>query len=195
MIFLVPYAYDRMPGGKPRESVPANRLGGKARCDALIDVATRALKINHEDGPYGIWCDFVFSAGYTKDSPTKPTLVVIESIAEQMAKYVRSTGIEFASSVDRHDLVWGTYFETVRAIRRISSTTVIAHNRGYKNNGVYVGTNLGHLPRVWLCWLFLKPKGWKIHFVLANHSFAPKEWLQETAKFFQYLYRFVFKKW
>lgn len=181
MIFLVPYAYDRMPGGKPREGVPPNRLGSKARCDALV-CAHKQLNPNDE------WSGFILTAGYTKNFPSIPR-ETNESIAGQMRKYLLEQG--FSSTV--RILTWGTYKETESAIKEIRNTLY----ESWRNEPtmVYVSTNLGHMPRVWLCWFFLRPRGWKVHFVLANHSFSLKEYFQETAKFFQYLYRFVFKKW
>lgn len=185
LIFLVPYAYDRMPSGKPREGVPTNRLGSKARCDVLIGASQQYRK----QAGSNTRCRFVLTAGYTKESPAIPTEDVKESIAMEMSDYLRSQNVW---STHVHPIAWGTLEETresIRIISHLSSLNWVIHPR------IFVSTNLGHLPRVWLCWLFLKPKGWRFRFVLANHSFTPKEWFQETAKFFQYLYCFVFKKW
>ena len=180
MIFLVPYAYDRMPGGKPREGVLANRLGSKARCDALFRVVRKRNDL---------WSViFILTAGYSKES-ARSTEKIPESIAEQMCIYVKEQGFSTHLSPK---FSWGTFEETRNAISVISSFAL----ESVKEPCVYVSTNLGHMPRVWLCWFFLRRhKTWEVHFVLADHSFTPKEWLQETAKFFQYLYRFVFKKW
>lgn len=185
MIFLVPYAYDRMPGGKPREGVPANRLGSKARCDALIEEIPEGLDIGNTAN-----YSFVLTAGFSKESPCTPTSEIHRSVAEEMATYVdRLCVYQVSLFPNNYRFVWGTYGETVEVIRTIRRECA-------NNNQIFVSTNLGHLPRVWLCWFFLKPEGWKVHFVLARHSFTFwPEYFQETAKFFQYLYRFVFKRW
>lgn len=173
MVFLIPYAYDRLPDGKPRIGVPARRLGSKSRCDALL------LKTD----PYYI---FVLTAGFSKKSHDQPTETEKEALCEQMEKYLRSRGSLFFISKPR---TWGTYGETLESIMIMSPFSAT------RPIEICVSTNLGHMPRVWLCWFFLKPKGWKVRFVIARHSFTPKEWWQETFKFFVYLYRFIFEKW
>lgn len=175
MVFLVPYAYDRMPDGKPCEGVPANRLGTKARIDALKQHGW-------------LW---VLTAGYTKESPEKPSGKYRVSLASQMCSYILYS--TQGSDCIIQECAWGTQSET-RAV--ISVITKWRQSWSIRDSvEVFVSTNIGHMPRVWLCWLFLKPKGWKVHFIRAHHSFTPKECLQETAKFFSYLYRFLFRKW
>lgn len=184
MIFLVPYAYDRMPGGKPRKGVPLNRLGSKARCDALAKIAENI------DQYKSYW---VLTAGYSKKSPTQSSSLNKESLADQMYWYIKSLGFREISSWPRS---WGTHKETTETVKIIINMALPPpHLRLNPPVDVYISTNLGHMPRVWLCWFFLKPKGWKVHFVPANHSFTLKEYFQETAKFFVYLYHFLSKKW
>jgi hypothetical protein len=187
LIFLVPYDYDRMPDGKPRKGIPPKRLGGKARCDALIEKAYSLLKEDEES--FSTDFCFVLVSRFSKDQK-KPSADLPQSIAEQMAVYVEEKSPCFVTK--QYPTAWGTCEETAISIQVIPF--ILGQDWPHKPV-VYVSTNPGHMPRVWLCWFFLKPKGWKVHFVLANHSFTPKEWFQETAKFFQYLYRFVFKKW
>ncbi len=170
-----------MPGGKPRKGVPPNRLGSKARCDALLAVIQKN-RLEH--------CHFVFTAGYSKESPKVPTKVGEISMCWEMAIYIESQEAGVGLGLWRISTAWGTYEETLHAINFIGLDSFIP-----PPDEVWVSTNLGHMPRVWLCWFFLKPKGWKVHFVVANHSFTLKEYFQETAKFLGYLYRFVFKKW
>ena len=182
MIFLVPYAYDRMPDGKPRKGVALKRLGSRARIDALLVSLIKIFKVG-EMRTY--W--FVLTAGYSKESVNSPTSKVHRSIAEEMGMYIISQNGDGLAIIP-NELAWGTYQETARAISTIRTKALVG-------NHVFVSTNLGHMPRVWLCWLFLKPSSWEVHFVLADHSFTKKEWLQETVKFFIYLYRFLFRKW
>lgn len=178
-----------MPNGKPRDGIPANRLGSKARCDALLVEMWMILR--KDDHSLTTDFKFVLTAGYTKESPGKPTEKVPQSLAAQIEQYIRSQNFH-PGFIFVRDKAWGTLEETLGAISLISD---IAAVNWTTHPQIYVSTNLGHMPRVWLCWFFLKPKGWKVHFVLAKHSFTPKEWVQETVKFFVYLYRFVFKKW
>lgn len=183
MVFLFPYAYDRMPNGKPREGVPENHLGSKARCDSLIS------KYKALAGRPGETCEFIFTAGYTKEQKEEPEHDSDLRLANQMITYIRRINPRMPGFTS-HIRAWGTFEETRVAIDEIKEVC-----DQHDNVMVYASTNLGHMPRVWLCWLFLKPKSWKVHFVLARHSFTPKEWFQETSKFFQYLYRFLFRKW
>jgi len=193
LVFFVPYAYDRMPYGEARRGIPADRLGSKARCDALLaEYKNSGLK--------KCISSFVLTAGFTKDSPDEPTETVTESLASQMERYVRLHG-HYHPLIPRR-LVWGTYEETAAAIGAISEivrTWELGHEDVRSDPDdqvhVFVSTNPGHMPRVKLCWRFLKPRGWCVHFVPANHTFTKKEWGQETVKFFQYLYRFLFRRW
>lgn len=174
-----------MPGGQPRTGVPAKRLGSKARCDALL------AELQRMDDLWTYFRSrFVLTAGYTKDSPGEPTVGAEESIAQQMRYYLLSR--DWTLSCVMQGRVWGTFEETKEAIRLIAYS---ADTNWASDVKIYVSTNLGHLPRVWLCWLFLKPEGWKVHFVTAKHSFTLKEYFQETGKFFIYLYRFLFRRW
>lgn len=189
-----------MPNGKPREGVPPKRLGTKARCDALIKVLNerRSQFGGVNQGQFVLYW-FILNAAFTKESPNKPTQNVTESLAEQMEKYLHHEGyILCPRTTPKNTLVWGTFAETCEAIRDIKKKIQVCEDQGIGNDDleVFVSTNLGHMPRVWLCWFLLKPKNWKVHFVLANHSFTFwPEYFQETFKFFQYFYRFLFKKW
>lgn len=179
-------AYDRMPGGKPRANVSPKRLGTKKRIDALIRL--KQGKNWFWDLSQTVTC-FVFTAGFSKESPTKPTEQVPQSLAEQMRLYTQSM-VQGRTDVQISSTAWGTYAEIRDLIRMC---------RGFypgENHTIFISTNLGHMPRTLLCWFFLeKPASWRVRPVLADHSFTPKEWVQETAKFFTYLYRFSFKKW
>jgi hypothetical protein len=180
LIFLAPYGYDRMFDGKPMAGVPTERLGSQARIDALIKKRDRGALI--ADFESSCW---VLVAGFSKDSPCQPTENTRTSLAEDMRKYLTSLGYQLFLGGPK---CWGTYEETREIIQEI--------RRVYDYEAeIFVSTNLGHMPRVRLCWFFLKPKNWEVNFVEANHSFTPKECFHETAKFFVYLYRFLFKKW
>lgn len=177
-----------MPRGKPDDGIPPNRLGSKARCDKLIAMVSETESLR----PGYI---FILTAGFTKESPASPTQKVWESLSGQMERYLLSQGVQ-PKKIFAQERSWGTHEETVEAIKLITKMAEPPqHLRFNPHIDIYVSTNLGHIPRVWLCWYFLKPKKWKVHFVRANHSFTPKEYFQETAKFFGYLYKFLFNKW
>src|SRR4051812_11063278 len=125
MIYLVPYAYDRMPDGRPREGIPAERLGSKARCDALMEVMTKQL---------GRDAYFVLTSGFTKESPDHPTDSVREPLAKQMGIYLRHNG--FVYTAGEGPYVWGTYEETRAAIAAIEK---IQHHLMFAE--IYVSTN------------------------------------------------------
>lgn len=188
VIFLVPYAYDRMPQGQPRVGVPAKRLGTKARCDALLEKVDALWKADLRIS--GRKFCFILTAGFCKESPNSPKEGAEESLSMQMAKYLCENS---PLQVRAYSLAWGTYQETLLSRNLIKN---IVRSRGAPNAKIYISTNLGHLPRVWLCWRFLKPSGWEVRFVRAKHSFKVwPEYFQETFKFFLYLYRFLLKKW
>lgn len=174
-----------MPEGKPRKGVPPSRLGSKARCDALLRIKN---ELDYADGDFG-YCTWILVAGFSKESPTKATSPAQTSLAEDMCSYLSGGGRLYHFD----PVSWGTYEETRAMIQEIRSRTPCGFT---DDDEVYVSTNLGHMPRVRLCWFFLKPKGWKVSFVTAKHSFTFwPEWFQEIAKFFTYFYRFLFKKW
>jgi len=173
-----------MPDGKPREGVPVNRLGTKTRCDALIQ-KLKTIEIEPNES-----FEFLLTAGYKKDEKEEPKDKPELRIANQMAIYIRKINIKLRVFTS-HIRAWGTFEETREAINEIKEMI----GPDYGRVEIYISTNLGHLSRVWLCWFFLKPHGWKVHFVRANHSFTPKEWVQEAIKFFVYFYHFLLKKW
>lgn len=178
---FAPLAYDRMPYGQPRQNVPINRLGSKARIDVLLKKMFVVLDTQEDHL-------FVFVAGFSKNSPDTPTTDTPVSLAEEMDRYANYQTPALESFWGAQS--WGTHDEiySVIATGKLVDTG--------EDHDVYIATNLGHMPRVMLTWFFLeKPESWRIHFVPAKHSFSPKEWVQETVKFFTYLYRFVFKKW
>lgn len=164
-----PYAYDRIQDGSGK--------GSMARCDALLKLLKTIRPDDHV---------FVLTAGFTKVSPNKPAPGVPVSLAEQMHRYLRSKDSE--ALTDRYPVAWGTLDETKEAIYIIEQN---ARAKSADKVVVWVSTNLGHMPRVRLCWLLLKPETWDVKFVTAKHSFIPKEWVQETIKFFQYVYLFA----
>jgi len=176
--YFIPLGYDRI--------LDEGGLGTIARCDALIE---EARKIGNE-----YLCRFVATAGYTKESPTKPTEEVKESLAEQIGQHIRKAG--FRRLIIR-PCVWGTRDELAVALSEVSQ--IVTQN--WDNTPViYISTNPGHMPRVRLCCYFLKREfDWnkKIRFIFvpANHSFTRKEWGQETIKLLIYLCRFLFNKW
>lgn len=178
---FAPLAYDRMPNGQPRQDVPPKHLGSKARIDALLHkmVVVLGTPQNHL---------FMFVAGFSKKSPDKPTTDAPVSLSEEMDRYANYQTPALKSFWDAQS--WGTHDE----IRSIIATGKLVDTG--EDHDVYIATNLGHMPRVMLCWFLLgKPLSWRVHFVLAKHSFSPKEWAQETVKFFVYLHRFAFRKW
>jgi hypothetical protein len=189
VIYFVPYAYDRMPSGNPRDGVPPERLGSRARIECLVDILNRIKGGLGE--PERSDFRFILTAGYSKCSPNSPSGGVTECLAEQMAEYLFKHHQLIVSTPG--PLVWGTYAETRQAIVLISRSAAFRYLESEVI--VFVSTNSAHMPRVRLCWYFLKPRGWQVKFVTANHAFTRKEWLQETVKFFNYLYRFIFNKW
>ncbi len=178
---FAPLAYDRMPHGQPRQDTPINRLGSKVRIDVLLKKLVMVLGTPKDHL-------FVFVAGFSKKSPDTPTTDAPISLAEEMDRYANYQTPALESFWDAQS--WGTHDEI---------HSIIEEGKGVgtgEDHDVYIATNLGHMPRVMLTWFFLeKPKSWRAHFVIAKHSFSPKEWAQETIKFFTYLYRFTFKKW
>ena len=172
MNFCIPYAYGRM-GDKRWE-------GTKARCDALIAVSEQ-LGINRKK------TKFVLTAGFTKKFPTSPSTEAGESIAVEMNCYILG---RIKASTMVAGVTWGTYGETLTSINLIKEVI-----QTEEHPTVYVSTNFGHMLRVRLCWLFLKPKGWEVKFVTANHSSTLKEYLQEPVKFLGYFFLFVSKRW
>ena len=167
MIFCVPYAYDRPKQGQ---------VGGTiVRCNTLIS----EMDLRGGD----CWdCRFILSAGFTKESVNHPTKQVGQAMAVQMADYINSVRNYKCHTTQKY--TWGTYAETKEAASWLCY-----------GDHIFVSTNLGHMPRVMLCWWFLKPRWCKVTFIPANHSFTRKEYWQETIKFFTYLYRFLLKKW
>lgn len=178
---FAPLAYDRMPHGQPRQGVPVKYLGSMHRIHALLDKIAE-MPDTPEDHL------FVFVAGFSKKSPHEPTAEAHVSLADEMCQYITYWRPVIHSFWDSQS--WGTHDE----LQSVIATGKLVDDG--EDHDVYIATNLGHTPRVMLTWFFLeKPKSWRVHFVLAKHSFSPKEWVQETAKFFTYLYRFALRKW
>jgi hypothetical protein len=125
---------------------------------------------------------FILTGGYTKESPDIPTVSVRQSLASQMRKYLLEKAPYL--EIDSDPVAWGTLIETKEAICIMRQHV---QSKFADRVVVHVSTNLGHLPRVLLCWFALRPKHWKIRWDLANHSFTPKEWGQETLKFLKYI--------
>lgn len=173
---LCPLAYDYLNRG---------RGGTRARCDILVEWAQVEETLPEKRNWF-----FFLSAGYTKASPTTPTIDVPVSLAAQMEMYLTSQDIpgEKIICAPDNELVFGTY-EECRAL------VTLIKNTGIENPVLYFSTNMGHIPRVFICFWFLVPRKWKIRFAPAPHSFTRKEYWQETIKFFVYIYRFLFKKW
>jgi hypothetical protein len=70
---------------------------------------------------------------------------------------------------------WGTLAETKAAIAEIRNRT-----RNGDAVTVIIASNPFHLfGRILICWLWLKPRGWKILFAPAWHRFTWKERAQE----------------
>jgi hypothetical protein len=135
--------------------------------------------------------EFIFTAGYTKESKSNPTDQHKTSLASQMLKYTERHFEGFPIG-ESYPVAWGTYEETCHAIRIIRE---YRDNYGCTVDKIFVSTNPGHMPRVKLCWQYLAPSEWDVRFIPADHKFTKKEWAQETVKFFWYLYKFLFKKW
>ena len=182
MIFLCPYAYDRMPSGLPRSGVAKERLGSKARIDALYNFVKHSCPQGKE-----YILAWVLVAGYSKQNPKKATESIPSSLSQDMEDYIKNLNYGFVLG---EATAWGTYEETCSIIKKINDCKLSEDQQD-----IVVSTNIGHMFRVWLCWLFLKPKSWRVRFIPAEHSFTWKERLQETIKFLAYLYRFIFKKW
>jgi len=197
LYYLVPLAYDR--------SLDHAGKGTIARCQALGNYARDLcnLSVTTED-------EFVFiaTAGFTKESPLEPTQEHHESLAFQIGNYARSKSFRAIAK----PLAWGTYQELFEALGLICNehSLILASHPvqilGVNHIGppkICISTNLGHMPRVRLVCFFLRHGKMKwthlryaeFQFITARHSFTPKEWAQETIKFFIYLYRFLFKKW
>lgn len=179
MHFFVPLAYDRIQNGQGQGSI--------ARCNVLIE---KAREIAKEVGTMSI--TFFSQAGYTKETPGRPSEKIREPLCDQMRNYVigEIPWVCFYTTPQ----AWGTYEEL-----RYTLQTAKSWNRNQKENSFYTSTNLGHSVRVWLCLFFLRSefgmwRGWKMRVLIANHSFSKKEWFQETAKFFGYLYKFIFNR-
>lgn len=161
-IFLVPYAYDRVDRAKGTGNGTHTRI-----CAALKRARSyRALSATA-----------VLTAGYSKHSPASPCDCAPESLAHQMEALIkneyRRSG-PFVHAVARPS-AWGTLAETKAAIEEIK-------NRSGKSDAVTViiASNPFHLfGRVLICWLWLKPRGWKILFAPAWHRFTWKERAQE----------------
>lgn len=188
MHYFVPLAYDRIDPEKD------SGKGTIARCLALTTLARDLcdLRIATERE-----CVFISSAGYTADSPAQPTPDVPRSLAEQIESYLDSRGF---SQVIAWPRAWGTYKEIRTALRLIQIEHARRALQGQPK--IYISTNSGHMPRVRVCCYFLQKemaatymRQARFHFVVANHSFNKKERLQETGKFFLYLYRFLFRRW
>ncbi len=182
MAFFVAYAYDWLPDGKPRTGVPWHQLGTMHRLNVLISIYNKRKNkepIIHDR--------FVLTAGRPHESSADQ-----ETMGAQMEKYLRSERVHPTSLGIRGE-VWGTYAETLAAIERIES---ISERHWIHHPEVYVCTNLGHMPRVWLCWFFLASWKWCVHYKVAwEQSFTPQEWLQETGKFVVYFFKFLFRRW
>ncbi|MES2213760.1 MAG: hypothetical protein V4473_02915 [Patescibacteria group bacterium] len=179
--FFVPYAYDRIS--------EKTGHGTKARCDALLDVV-RSLDIKEPN--------FILTAGYSKESPAKPVEEAPESLAYQMCNYIYKQSIGFHQQIliSWSPTAWGTLEETRQAAIRIAAMFSFGEDEIH----VYISTNKGHMPRVRLCWKYIKrnlriDKKLRLHFVEAHHSFSIKEWVQETIKFLQYQHNFKSGKW
>ncbi len=88
---------------------------------------------------------------------------------------------------------WGTGAEIRSAVKIIKS----AIHSGLETDEIVIisSSNPMHLHgRVKLWWSRCRPTGTEVILVPANHSFTPKEWVQETVKFFRDLVRVVFTK-
>ena len=189
MFYFVPLAYDRIQNGQGK--------GSKARCEALIWKMCLMEEELYTDGKIITNCWFGSLAGYTKESPGRPTIKVPVALCDQMKEYTIKLGYPRTGVFFSDPQAWGTYEEIRYALQKI-----IAEQRyNYQtSNDVYFSTNFGHSFRVCICIWFLKRELgmdnslFRFHVLLANHSFSKKEYFQETAKFFQYLYRFVFDK-
>lgn len=131
--------------------------GSKARCDALMEESV-------ETGP--LWRHIVLTGG--KD-PRRPEL---PSLADQMAEYI-TKGYPVRNLHVVPSQGWGslaeieTAFRTMRELCPDEATTV------------YVSTNRGHMPRTLVYMNALKPKGWAIRPIYADHSFCWKDRLMK----------------
>lgn len=180
MHYLIPLAYDRIQNGGGH--------GSKTRCDVLIKKAEEILvATNHKET-----VQFMSFAGYSKENKNGPN--VESTLSAQMLNYVRTKIKDVIYYGDYDSPAWGTYEEVYFALKVISP-----HSRYFKKLVICFSTNLGHSLRVWMCIWFLRIKlgihpDCQIKVLIANHSFTPKEYFQETAKFFGYLYKFLVRE-
>jgi hypothetical protein len=85
-------------------------------------------------------------------------------------------------------LVWGTLGETIA-----SAKVIRRRAKPGENVIVWVCSNLGHLPRIRLCWNYVGDRSWDVRFLSADKQrFTWKErLLLEPAKFMVYLVAFL----
>lgn len=163
-VFMVPYAYghitrDGSDGGAKRCAEALNFA-----CEELYPTATRLFA--------------VLTAGYNKQNPSEPRYPGECSLASEQSAFLERLGDESVHLVD--PCSWGTLDETIHAIRLITDHVRLMRSSPEDEVHVVVASNPFHLyGRVALCWHLLRPIGWEIHFVKANHRFSLKEILQE----------------
>lgn len=182
MHYLIPLAYDRIQNG--------GGYGSKKRCDVLITKAKDVLKLTDNKETV----QFLSFAGYSKENKKGPNRE--STLSAQMLTYIRENikGVIYYYG-DSDNPAWGTYEEILHTLKLIAP-----YSGSFKKLVICFSTNLGHLLRVRMCIWFLRRKlrihpDCQIKVLVANHSFTPKEYFQETAKFFGYLYKFIFSKW
>lgn len=173
VIFLCPMAYDYIDDNKKTGK------GTKTRINALL----KEIRKNRENIYF-----FVSTAGFTEKSPSRQTVEVKTSLADQMYQYVKHI-----KEIDGNFIspkAFGTRNEILSNIELIKSI-----NDG-NSADIWISTNWIHIPRVWLCTKFLAPKNFKIRLISCHHPFGGvKEYIKEIYKFFVYFKRFVFREW
>lgn len=159
-LFFIPLGYNWI--------VPGKRGGTEARCNALIEYVAEL----------NAWscCQFILTADRPPGSTHTP-------MANEMAEYIKMMSGGRIYPIPQ-PLGWGTIAEIKHSIAYIQK--IVGNQESVE---VFISTNLGHIPRVTLYWIVLRPKGWKAVFIPANHSFTMKEWFQETAKVIRDIYR------
>lgn len=179
-VFFVPYAYDYV--------LPRTSGGTTERCAQALHFASEELSSDVESIRYAI-----LTAGYSKESPRDATENHPVSLAAQQSNYLNSLGDTSRHLID--PCGWGTFDETFHSIR-IIKRILRMYSKEDSEIHVVVSSNPFHLfGRVALCWRFMKPDDWKIHFVEAHHRYTWKERFQEIfLKIPNYVWRLFVKK-
>ena len=120
----------------------------------------------------------VFSAGYSKNNPTKQCANRPISLAYQMEKYVRDRQPPVSVRIYSQALGWGTLHEMLWAIRIAKS-----HFNFDDNTTVIVVSSEDHLPRIRKYARWVMPKDWWVQYHAIDHKL--NELWKERIKFWK----------